>query len=435
MSRPETRVVSGVAAHLYSQSVTVFTQLATLPIFLTRWSTEQYGQWVMISAIPVYLTISDFGILTAAGNLMCMHKARDETSELNRVFKSSLLIILFTVPLLALCAAMLLFAFNFGLNSDQRGALLALMLVGLLTVACGLLDAAYRPFGKYPRITILLTHARLFEWFGTIAGLLMEGTLKSAALGFLTGRSIACVALFALARRDIPEIQWGFGNVDGTVVRRLVRDGLGFFSFPLGTLLTLQGMVVLVGAQLGGSAVALFSSSRTLTRILAQISILTGKAMSPEISALYGAGKHRAVDRLSRRAVFIIVPLTILGAAVLELAGRQLLKYWSRGKLTFDSTVFTLLLVAAVATAYWQIQSVRLTATNRHSFLATIFLIVSALSLLAVFFTDKKFGTSAAAAATCLADVVMVVATIVALRRAQVVSGGRRNPDRAWTGY
>src|ERR1039457_6692198 len=118
------------------------TQLASLPIFLSRWDLDLYGQWLMIVAMPAYLSISDVGLLTSAGNLMAMHQARRETAQVNRIFNSSL-------------AAILVLVFTFGLSVNQRTALYVMILAALLTVASGLFEAAYRPFGKYPRVTFL----------------------------------------------------------------------------------------------------------------------------------------------------------------------------------------------------------------------------------------------------------------------------------------
>ena len=417
MSKPTGRVFAGVAAHFYAQGVTIVTQLATLPIFLARWSAEQYGQWIVLSAIPLYLTVADFGIVTASGNMMSMHKAREETAELNSVFKASIFIIVSFLPALAVLTIAPLLFFGFGLSADHRYALAALILASLLNVSCGLFDSAYRPFGKYPKVTLLLTTARVFDWVGTIAGLYLGGTLASAAAGLLTGRIVACLAIFLLALKDVPELKWNIHQVDGKLVKQLLRSGVGFLSFPIGNLLTLQGMVVLVGAQLGGGAVALFNSSRTLARLLAQLAILTGKSSAPEISKLYGAGKDLEADTFITKILWTILPLTIVGAVALELLGPMILAHWSRGKLVLDRSVFTWLIVGAIFAAYWQIRSTQLTATNRHSFLATLFLVVSAGALLGVFLTSKTFGIESAAASTCLIEVAMVLFTTWALAR------------------
>jgi O-antigen/teichoic acid export membrane protein len=417
MTNAKSRIVYGVVAHGYAQAVTVVTQLASLPIFLSRWDLEKYGQWLMILALPAYLSISDVGLLTAAANLMTMHQARHDTAEVNRVFNSSLAAILVLVPVFAVCVGGLLLSFTFGLSVDQRIALYAMILAALLTVACGLFDAAYRPFGQYPRVTFLLTTTRVIEWGGSIAGLFIGGTLTSAAIGLLAGRAASCLALIALARRDIPEIRINLRTANTGVIRQLLTSGVGFLSFPLGTILTIQGMLLVVGARLGGGAVTLFGSTRTLTRLLTQISSMTGRAMAPEISALYGAGNERRAAELSVRVHWRIVAITIGAALVLAPLGPTIFRIWSRGKLTINGTCYALLLIAAVASAFWQIKAVRLTATNRHSLLAVIFAVVSAAALLVAYVAEARFGINAAAAATCLVEFAMIIGTTFALGR------------------
>jgi O-antigen/teichoic acid export membrane protein len=264
---------------------------------------------------------------------------------------------------------------------------------------------------------LLLTTARIVDWVGTIAGLYIGGSLTSVAIGLLSGRVFSCVALFLFALKDVPELKWNLTQVDGGLVKQLVRSGIGFLSFPVGNMLTLQGMVVLVGAQLGGGAVALFNTSRTLARLLAQLAILTGKSMAPEISRLYGAGKDHEAEVLIKQLLWVILPLTLVGAVVLEFLGPLIIEHWSRGKLVFDRTVFTWLVVGAICAAYWQIRSTKLTATNRHSLLATMFLAVSAGSLLVAYFTGTIFGIAAAAASTCLIEFAMALCTVWTLAR------------------
>jgi O-antigen/teichoic acid export membrane protein len=421
MNQPKRRVLAGVAAHFYAQGVTILTQLATLPIFLARWSTDEYGRWITLSAIPVYLSLGDFGIVTAGGNMMSMYRARGELDEMNRVFHSSILIVIVMVPLLAVCTVVPLMMYGFGLSSDQRTALSALILASLLNVACGLFDSAYRPFGKYPKVTVLLTSARIVDWMGTIVGLYAGGTLASAAIGLLCGRFVSCAVIFAMAKKEVPELEWNLSRADGKLVKQLVRSGIGFLSFPIGNMLTLQGMVILVGAQLGGGAVALFNTSRTLARLLAQLAILTGKSTAPEISRLYGAGKDHEGDVLIRQVLSLMLPLTIVGALGLELLGPTILAHWSRGKIEFDRTVFTWLVAGAIFASYWQIRATKLTATNRHSMLAGMFLVVSASALVITYLTENRYGVSAAAAATCLIELVMIIGNAWCIRRLRPV--------------
>ena len=395
------------------------TQLASLPIFLSRWDLETYGRWLMLNSLPTYLSISDVGLLTAAGNLMCIHQARHEIAQVNRIYSSSLAAMLCLAPALALLAAALLGVFSFGLRTMERQALFVLILTGLVTVVCGVLEASYRPFGKYPRITVLLTTTRVIEWLTSIAGLLIGGTLLSAALGYLFGRVACCIVLFILARHDTPELHFRLRLADWPLVRRLLAHGFGFLSFPLANVMTLQGTVLLVGSQLGGGALTLFSSTRTLTRMLTQIATVSAKSMAPEVSALHGAGNETAAAELCRRMLWKIVPLTLLGALVLLPLGPTLLKIWSRGKLSMNMTCYGLLLLAAVASAWWQILAVRLTATNRHALLAVIFMGVVLVSLPVTALTETHFGIQAPSVVACLVETSMIIGTLFALHRAR----------------
>jgi O-antigen/teichoic acid export membrane protein len=180
-----------------------------------------------------------------------------------------------------------------------------------------------------------------------------------------------------------------------------LASGIGFLSFPFGTILTIQGMLLIVGARLGGGAVTLFGSTRTLTRLLTQISSMIAAATAPEISALYGAGNERRAAELSVRVNWRIVAVAIGAALVLAPLGPTIFRIWSRGKLTINGTCYALLLIAAVTSAFWQIKAVRLTVTNRHSLLAVIFAVVSAAALPVAYVAEARFGINAAAAATC----------------------------------
>lgn len=411
------RVALGVAAHLYAQLVTVVTQLASLPLFMTKWSAERYGEWLLISAIPVYLTIADAGILTASGNLMSMHKARGDLSQVNEIFRCSVLIVLLLVAVCAISVCSLMLSFSFGLDADERAALIYLMMSALLTVGCGIFDAAYRPFGKYPRVTVLLTTARIIEWAGAVIALFALGTLSGVALGFLAGRSTSCLLLYGFARVDLRDLRWSLQEVDFRRAVGLFKEGVGFLSFPLGNLLVIQGMIIVLGSRLNGVSVAQFNSSRTLARVLTQLSIISSKSMSPEISALHGAGRDTDARTLSNKVLRTVLPLTIIGAVLLEFCAPFIINRWSRGKISCDIFPLTWLLASAVASAYWQVRSSLLTATNQHALLAVVFMAVSLAAVAAVYFTVARFGILSACVSTCAVDCAMVVGTLVATSR------------------
>ena len=71
------RIVHSLYATGFGQGVNVLIQLAGVPLFLHFWGVERYGEWLILSTIPAYLWMSDFGFASVAANDMTMSVARE----------------------------------------------------------------------------------------------------------------------------------------------------------------------------------------------------------------------------------------------------------------------------------------------------------------------------------------------------------------------
>ncbi len=68
------------APQIYNQVINLGVQIALVPIFLHAWGAERYGVWLLLSAIPTYLTFSDFGFTLSAKNEMTIKAAKGRTA-------------------------------------------------------------------------------------------------------------------------------------------------------------------------------------------------------------------------------------------------------------------------------------------------------------------------------------------------------------------
>src|SRR5579863_10374609 len=82
------RLLHGIGAQLLGKAWVVVAQVLCVPILLSVWGTKGYGLWVMISAIPTYATLSDFGFGSAGSVRMTQLVARGRKDEALRVFQS-----------------------------------------------------------------------------------------------------------------------------------------------------------------------------------------------------------------------------------------------------------------------------------------------------------------------------------------------------------
>ena len=62
------RLLRGVGANLLGKFWVVLSQTVTVPVMLTIWGAKGYGVWLMIWAVPSYVTLSDFGFGSAASS-------------------------------------------------------------------------------------------------------------------------------------------------------------------------------------------------------------------------------------------------------------------------------------------------------------------------------------------------------------------------------
>ena len=60
------RILHGLGANAYGQLVVIVIQLAGVPILLRAWGMQLYGEWLILAAIPTYLSMADLGFSQSA---------------------------------------------------------------------------------------------------------------------------------------------------------------------------------------------------------------------------------------------------------------------------------------------------------------------------------------------------------------------------------
>ena len=53
------RIARGLAANIAGTVLTVIIQLVSVPVLLGAWGVDVYGEWLILSAVPLYLALSD----------------------------------------------------------------------------------------------------------------------------------------------------------------------------------------------------------------------------------------------------------------------------------------------------------------------------------------------------------------------------------------
>ena len=151
-------------------------------------------------------------------------------------------------------------------------------------------------------------------------------------------------------------------------------------------------MVIVVGAVLGPLAVVVFSTLRTLTRLVFQLILVVSRATEPELASAYGTGNRSLMNSLFVHALRAGIWLGLVAVIMLAIFGREILDTWTHGKVTLEPVLYASLLGSAFASVLWQTPLFVLRAANAHVRAAPVYLATSASAVVVAWAAMKATG-------------------------------------------
>lgn len=400
-----------MGAGAFGQAVVIVIQIFSLPLFLKQWDTATYGTWLLLSAMPSYLAMTDLGMVATAGNRMTMALGHGDRVEANRLFHSAFMFVLaMTGGAVLLSVPLALFAPVDSLQSaDQRMAICLLILGVLVAQFGGLSDAIFRATGRFAQAVMLGNVLRLLEWGGMMAGLYMAGTFTAVALGGLLVR-VACTAvLVGVSAQGSHGLTWHWRHASMDEIKSLFKPALSFMVFPLSSALSLQGITLLVGHFFGPAVVAIFNSYRTIARVAVQATSILSNAVWGEFSFLFGKGGTEAVRPIYRRSLMLGAAGSAALSLILYFAAPLLLELWSHGQIPFQAWPMLILLGYAAIAGTWHVPRVLLLSTNQHIGLAQWSLVGAVVAMGAAYLLQGPMGIEGVCLAMLASELLMAV--------------------------
>jgi O-antigen/teichoic acid export membrane protein len=139
--------------------------------------------------------------------------------------------------------------------------------------------------------------------------------------------------------------------------------------------------------------VALFVTTRTLANLVRQIIGTLGLAMWPDLTGMEARQEYARLRAVHRLLVPISTTLCIAVAAALWYEGGEVIKVWTRGKLTPDVTLLRFLLVQLVLQCPWLASSIFTAASNHHKKLSWFYLSSAIVGVGVAALLVKRWGT------------------------------------------
>jgi len=418
------RIARGLAANAAGNALTIIVQLVSVPVLLGSWGVNQYGEWLILSAVPLYIALSDLSFSTVAGNSMTMLASagnRREAAVLGRQVWSLVTVMTGATVVVAIAIAVL-FGGAFGAGAAIPVAEARIVLVALFAqVAVGnqfaMLDAGYRADGRYPLGVALRQLGRLLEFCALVGAVLVGAGPGAAACAFLAASTLGFAVSWLVLRHTVPWLSFRPTWPRATTLRALLGPGLAFLTFPLSNALSVQGLTIVVGSVLGPAAVVVFSTTRTLTRVVTQVMSSVNLSIWPELSRSIGSGHLEQARMIQRRGVQLSLVVSLTSALALIVLGQAIIRAWTHGLVDPPMALLAILLAVVVANSFWFTLTTSLVATNQHAWQAVIYLTSSSVALLLAVPLASGFGLVGAAVALLVIDLAMSAYVVPAALR------------------
>jgi O-antigen/teichoic acid export membrane protein len=418
-------LVRNIGATGISQVVNLATQLALVPVLARYWGLETYGVWLVLFALPYYLTAADLGLAVAAGNDMTAAVAQGRRDEAVHTFQTMQAAIL--VLCLAFFAAAALLAvgplyslLDFAQEAAEGHAVAVLLLLvayGLLAQQISVVHAGMRSVGAYARSTNFLSAVYLAEAGGAAGVAISGGTILHAAAVYLSGHVLCALGLRLLLHRQAPWLRTFPLRPSWAELRRLAPPALAMVCLPLSYALSIHGPTLVLGAFAGTAVVPIFVAVRIATRAFVQVPMVVAYASMPIFTVATAQGDEARRRELVSLALVTSLCVLVPAAIGLVAFGQELIGLWTGGVIVPPRELITLLVVGMFMLGTWWPLAILIMSMNEHARFTYVFLALSALALALAAILARPLGVVGAGIAMALLDSVMLVWVLFQARR------------------
>ncbi len=405
----------GLFSNWISRMAGTVIQLVQVPVFLHFWPMALYGDWLVVNAIPSYLSFSNIGFGSVAANEMTMMMGRKDREGALRVFQSCWWLIVLLCGVATLLFAGLLYALpvarwlnlNLITQTDAKWVIFLLGLAVLFGQLEQLLQSAYTCVGRYSFGSLLKSILTLIAFAATLVPVALGHGVRATALVYAAANAAGTAVLCYRVRKDVPWVHYGWQHARLAEIRRLAGPAVAFMGFPIGNALNLQGTLLAVGHVLGSTDVVIFGTARTVSRVALQMVQMVNSTFWPELSGAFGAGDMPLVRALHRRACQMALGIALVLLTAMMTVGPWFLTHWTRHKVPPSPRLLFVLMVSVFFYSLWSTSSTLLAAINRHHRLSVYYLVATSVTIATTVLAARFYGLLGAAGSLVLSEIIM----------------------------
>lgn len=413
------RILSGAGANLIAQIFNTGIQLGSLPIFLIYWSLNEYGTWIMLSTVPAYISLSDFGVVSVTSNLMVMSTSKGDHEESVKIFKSGFIATTLSVVVLfiLLCVFLIVAKKELSIADENLKTLFVLCIASFFGIYSGLIESIFRANKNFALGVNVATAIRMAEWATSIGFYFVEHSFFGVALGILAGRlislTIACYYVFNI----YPIYKLKKLTIDNIYIYKLFKKGIEFIAFPIGNAIQIQGFIMIAGVIFGPAYAAFFGVYRTISRSIVQLTAIFSRAIWPEITIAYAENDGKSVKNLVNKGTIISFLASMTVSLIILLFGEFIINKWTKNQVAYDWLFLMEILGLTMLSSVWQVPYVALMATNNTKNISKAYLLAAVTSVCVAYLLATDGYKDPLIISLGLFEIIMLASSLIFVKR------------------
>jgi len=398
------------------QLINISSRIVLVPLFLLAWGADIYGEWLLLSSMVAYLSLTEMGAQLYIVNRMTQAYAHRDNDQFCKILHTGLaLFLIIPIAVFVIFVAVIVF-FNPAslLHITQTGhgtvvlvlAILAFQIV--IALPQSVLLRVYFAVEMLPRGVMLINLMQLMSLIFLAGGLWRRwGMVPIAILQLIPYGLTAGIALFDLNRK-FPQFKiLSLRDADFSFGLSFIKPSLHFFLIQLGQAFSLQGTVLVVGMVMGPIQVVLFSTMRTIVNLIRSCLDQLSHAAWPEMTRLDAQEDIDKFLLLFRAILRSTLMVSILFITIFHFYGGYIYHFWLRKTMPFEQPVMDLFLIYMGQFIFWLTCSHPLQATNRHHTLAKILFISSILTIGLAYLGGRHLGLPGIVLGMIIGDLIL----------------------------
>jgi O-antigen/teichoic acid export membrane protein len=332
-----------------------------VPIFLKYWGEEKYGIWISIFAFVSLMRTIDLGHQNYIGNEFNRLYHQDKAKAIKLMGSSFRIAFLLGFIELSFFGAAIvtgIYLNLLGLDHElgdyniRNGILAFLLMWWLVGSVGGIIFRLVLPLGKYAFTVYMAIIFKIGEILVLVLSAICNLDIFHICLSLAIFQFIYSLFVFHAIYKIIPDIlsKWRAGNWR-----------LGFTSLQKSLVLTLNGFleqlnlngtILLVSNFLSLAIVPVFTTIRTLSNTVTQLTNLITNPLQPELIRYHSVGEGRKIRQVIETnwlvsGIIVNIPFILLIPFV-----NWLYEVWTNSQLEFDLYLYYYLTLSVAAVNY-----------------------------------------------------------------------------------